>query len=98
MPNYTKKKHRTFRKKIGGVKKNKGRINSQPQSQWYTTWQGDYGEPGSIAVDLSSFQRQHLNPKTSIAGNEISDGRIINNAFRYLTRVFSRTPTPTPIV
>ena len=98
MPNYTKKKHRTFRKKIGGVKKNKGRINSQPQSQWYTTWQGDYGETGSIAVDLSSFQRQHLNPKTSIAGNEISKSRFMNAlrylSPRYLSQFFRRKSTP----
>ena len=71
MPNYTKKR-RTFRKKIGGVKKDKRRIHSRPQSQFFTNWQPRYGEPGSIAVDLSRYQlprQPHLNPQSSIVDN-----------------------------
>ena len=91
MPNYTKKKHRTFRKKIGGVKKNKER--SQSQSQWYPNWQGRYGEPGSIAVDLRRSYRQHLDPVSPIAGNEISKSRFMNT-LRYLSQFFSRKSKP----
>ena len=99
MPNYTKKKHRTFRKKIGGVKKNKER--SQSQSQWYTNWQGEYGMPGSIDVRIDRFQRPRqprLDPQSSIAGNEISKSRFMNAlrylSPRYLSQFFRRKSTP----
>ena len=107
MPNYTKKRHRTSRKKIGGVKKD----SSPPQSQYFTNWQGRYGEPGSIAVDLRKFQRSrqpHIDPETSIAdnlkrylrnvtrhyGNKISDSRTMNA----LRSLLSRAPPPATIV
>ena len=104
MPNNTKKKHRTFRKKIGGVKKNKER--SQSQSQWYTNWQGEYGMPGSIDVRIDRFQRPRqprLDPQSSIAGNEISKSRFMNAlrylsprylSPRYLSQFFRRKSTP----
>ena len=114
MPNYTKKKHRTFRKKIGGVKKDKRRIHSGPQSQFFTNWQPRYGEPGSIAVDLSRYQHQrqpHLNPQSSIVDNLKRYLRNVTRHYRHygtkisnsinidaLRSLLSRAPPPATIV
>ena len=105
MPNYTKKNHRIFRKKIGGVKKNKERTHSQRQSQFYTNWRPEFGQPGSIAVDYTAYQQPrqpYLDPETSLADdfkrfyrNNISKNRIITG-LRSLSRLFNGSPTPTP--
>ena len=102
MPNYTKKRHRASRKKIGGA---------HHQSA-YTNW---IGRPGNTyAVDMERFQlprQPHLNPQSSIVdnlkrylrnvtrhyrhyGTKISDSRFIN-AVRSVLR---RTPPPATIV
>ena len=102
MPNYTKKRHRTSRKKIGGAHHQRA----------YTDW---IGRPGNTyAADMERFQlprQPHLNPQSSIVdnlkrylrnvtrhyrdyGTKISDSRFIN-AVRSVLR---RTPPPATIV
>ena len=112
MPNYTKKRHRASRKKIGGVKKNKER--SQSQSEYFTNWQPKYGEPGSIAADLRRWdipRQPRLDPETSIADHLKRFWRNVTRDYRHYGNKISdsrtinavrsllrRTPPPATIV
>ena len=95
MPNSTKK-HRTFRKKIGGAHHQRA----------YTNW---VPRPGnSYAVDLTRFQQPrqpHIDPKTSIVdairsyyGNNIYTRRIIDTLLSLPSRLLSRTSKPATIL
>ena len=96
MPNYTKK-HRTFRKKIGGAHHQRA----------YTGWVG--GPGNTYAVDLTRFQKprrqQHIDPEISIVdairhyyGNNIYTRRIIDTLMSLPSRLLSRTSKPAPIL
>ena len=95
MPNSTKK-HRTFRKKIGGAHHQRA----------YTNWVP--GPGNSYAVDLTRFQHPrevHRDPETSIVdairryyGNNKYTKRIIDAIMSLSSRLISRTSKPATIV